>query len=286
MQALATLIGQYNLVALALADGQYGHVALDSSSRILQDHSTSSIKVGDGTDVLDILVEDAVAGGGEKGIAPFAVRQDVLASLVSASGDYSMLSVDANGALYVRGSGIFAEDSAHTTADLGQFILAVRNDVEGSMVSADGDYAPLQVDSLGRLRVNAELDPTPGTEQDEGADELGAQVVPGEIPSIGTAAWVDIVSMSVGAGETLRIMEVDGTADKLCQFQLIVDDDGTPTKWIRKFLVTENNGTMSLNFGRAIEVAGGATISVKLQAKRIRGGATDANAAGGINAWK
>lgn len=57
----------------------------------------------------------------------------------------------------VSGGGIYAEDSASTNGDLGQFILAVRNDTEGSLVGADGDYAPLQVDSLGRLRVAAEL---------------------------------------------------------------------------------------------------------------------------------
>ena len=50
------------------------------------------------------------------------------------------------------------EDSAHVSGDVGAFMLAVRNDVEGSLVSADGDYAPLQVDSLGRLRVIADID--------------------------------------------------------------------------------------------------------------------------------
>lgn len=52
----------------------------------------------------------------------------------------------------------YAEDSAHTSGDIGSFALAVRNDVEGSLTDADGDYAPLQVDSLGRLRVIADLD--------------------------------------------------------------------------------------------------------------------------------
>jgi hypothetical protein len=35
--------------------------------------------------------------------------------------------------------------------------LAVRSDAGGSLVSADGDYSPLQVDSSGRLRVLADL---------------------------------------------------------------------------------------------------------------------------------
>lgn len=50
-----------------------------------------------------------------------------------------------------------AEDSAHVSGDVGSFMLAVRADVDGSLVSADGDYAPLQVDSNGRLKVAAEV---------------------------------------------------------------------------------------------------------------------------------
>lgn len=53
--------------------------------------------------------------------------------------------------------GVFAEDAAHASGDNGQFILAVRNDAGGSLVSADGDYAPLQVDANGLLQVAAEV---------------------------------------------------------------------------------------------------------------------------------
>jgi hypothetical protein len=56
------------------------------------------------------------------------------------------------------GMGIYAEDAAHVSADLGQLILAVRNDTQGSMVSANGDYGALQLDAVGRLRVVADLD--------------------------------------------------------------------------------------------------------------------------------
>jgi len=52
----------------------------------------------------------------------------------------------------------FAEDAAHSSGDYGNFILAVRHDADTSMVSADGDYAPLQVTAAGRLKVDAELD--------------------------------------------------------------------------------------------------------------------------------
>lgn len=45
------------------------------------------------------------------------------------------------------------EDSAHTTGDTGVFVLAVRHDSQASLVDTEFDYAPLQVDELGNLRV-------------------------------------------------------------------------------------------------------------------------------------
>jgi len=362
MNALATLVGQYNLSAVTLADGQYGHIALDSSSRVILDHTTSSTKIGDGTNILDILVEDTAYAGSEKGIGAIAVRNDSGGSLVSndldftflqtdangrlrvdaeisvdtgadkeedsahanedigsyilgvradsrptnantdADGDYCSIFVNANGEQYVHDTDVLtklteidtvldnlyaelqsithAEDSAHSSGDMGVMMLAVRNDSGGSLVDTDGDYGAPQLDSEGRLRVTGEFDASPGTEADEGSDESGD----GEITGVDDT-WNDIVTIAVGAGDTLYICEVDGTSDKLCEFQLIVDDDGTPTKYIRKFMTPENTATTSLNFGRAIEVAGGTNISVKLQAKRLRGGAANATVSGGINAY-
>lgn len=72
--------------------------------------------------------------------------------------------------------GLYAEDSAHVSADPGQFVLAVRNDTEGSLVSADGDYAPLQVDASGRLRVIADLDVTNLSEKAEDSAHVSADV--------------------------------------------------------------------------------------------------------------
>lgn len=46
-----------------------------------------------------------------------------------------------------------AEDSAHVSGDTGIMSLAVRNDTLGSLVSADGDYTPLQTNSNGELYV-------------------------------------------------------------------------------------------------------------------------------------
>ena len=52
----------------------------------------------------------------------------------------------------------YQEDSQHVSGDYGNMVLAVRNDVEGTLVDADGDYGALQLDAYGRLRVVTDVD--------------------------------------------------------------------------------------------------------------------------------
>lgn len=47
--------------------------------------------------------------------------------------------------------GTYAEDSAHTSADKGLFILGVRNDTVASFAGANGEYNPFGHDSAGRV---------------------------------------------------------------------------------------------------------------------------------------
>lgn len=49
--------------------------------------------------------------------------------------------------------GTYAEDSGHTTADKGLFVLGVRNDTVSSLTSADLDYTPHATDSQGRTVI-------------------------------------------------------------------------------------------------------------------------------------
>lgn len=48
-----------------------------------------------------------------------------------------------------------AEDAGHSTGDKGVMVLAVRQDVAASLAGTDADYAPLEVDAVGRLHANA-----------------------------------------------------------------------------------------------------------------------------------
>lgn len=352
MESFATLIGQYNASALTLTDADYGHVALDSASRIIQDHSSSSIKVGDGADILDIIAEDSAYAGGEKALPIMAVRKDVIGSLVDSDGDFSFLQLDSQGRLrvdaevsvstgsdkvedtahatgdvgcfnltirlddltadnsallagtdgdyqgqftnskgetYVHDADVlaslesvfYAEDSVHATADKGSFVLGIANEALADLVSDDGDYTGFAVDKKGRQYTISEV-AEQGTETDVGADEG----VDGEVPVAYHATnFVDVVSIAVGAGETLFIKGLDVSSDKLIAARLVVFDDTTLTKVIRKLPITENVGFANLNWLRAIEVAGGANITVKLQARCMRNGKT-ANVGGGINAYK
>lgn len=68
----------------------------------------------------------------------------------------SELQLDSSGRLII--SGRYLEDSAHVSGDAGIFIMAVRNDADASLTSADGDYSPIAVDEFGRLKVLADLD--------------------------------------------------------------------------------------------------------------------------------
>ncbi len=47
----------------------------------------------------------------------------------------------------------YAEDAAHTSEDVGQFVLGVRNDTLGTLGGADGDYVPFQMNASGALYV-------------------------------------------------------------------------------------------------------------------------------------
>lgn len=103
-----------------------------------------------------VLAEDAAHVSGDKGVMALAVRKDVAAALAGTDGDYIPLTTDSTGALRVTGGGggtQYQEDAAHTSGDTGTLSLAVRRDANTSLVDATGDYAPLQVDSSGNLKV-------------------------------------------------------------------------------------------------------------------------------------
>lgn len=287
MLEFTTLVGKYNATALTLQDGEYSILALDSNSRIIQDHTTSSIKLGDGVDILDIMANSSVATLTEKGLAPLAVRKDVIGSLVDADGDFSFLQLDAQGRLRVdaevsvnTGSDKI-EDTAAASGDVGTFVLGVRNDSDVVLTSDDGDYSPISVDNKGRVKTVTELKEK-GLSADIGVDEDND----GEIEVAYHASnFVDLATINVGAGETLSIEAFQVSCDVLTEFRLVVLDDTTLQTVLRKLPITENVGNGEWTFKRAREIVGGANIKVVLQGRCMRNGKTS-RCGGGINAYK
>ncbi len=108
--------------------------------------------------------EDAAHTTGDTGVAMLAVRRDAAASGAGSDGDYATVNVDSTGRVYVVLSGtaandiLKAEDAAHSTADAGVMMLAVRRDTAAVGSGTDGDYSTLNVDSAGWLRVRAATD--------------------------------------------------------------------------------------------------------------------------------
>jgi len=109
-----------------------------------------------------VFAEDSAHTTADSGQFVLAVRADSLSAGTSTDGDYSALLTNGSGELYVHDTDMeallnglsHAEDSAHTTADQGIQVLAVRNDALATLVDTDGDYAPLQVDANGSVFMN------------------------------------------------------------------------------------------------------------------------------------
>ena len=72
-------------------------------------------------------------------------EQEVLNKVLNTSSDSIKVDI-VSGAEY-------AEDAAHTTADVGQFVLGVRNDTLAALGDTDGDYVPFQMSADGALYV-------------------------------------------------------------------------------------------------------------------------------------
>jgi hypothetical protein len=103
-----------------------------------------------------VLAEDAAAADGGPGIAPFAKRQDTLATDTSADGDLSYFKVDSLGRLYTNTdiTSDVADDEASTENPL--LVGGVAHDVASALteLSADGDKGHMLLDLYRRVFIN------------------------------------------------------------------------------------------------------------------------------------
>jgi len=87
-----------------------------------------------------------------------ASQDNVAIDGISAGGNALVINADGslnvNADISVVNGSDKAEDSAHVSADIGTYVLAVRQDTLAASTSADGDYASFKVSEAGALYVN------------------------------------------------------------------------------------------------------------------------------------
>lgn len=235
MLDMCTGVSRYRATLSSYVDTEYVPIATDKFGRIVVNAGEmygvsgtptySSVRVGDGTDLLSIL------NGGD--------------------------AISGNTGIIVFGEG------------------------------NDGNAYPIPIDqTTDTVKVSGalDMDPTPGTDGDKHSDEAGAQTEPGVIGSIGTGAWVDIVSIPVTSGQYV-LQGVHIVADRTSQFRLVIADSSIPTAYIGNWMVTQNVASYEFDLPRAREITGQANRTIKLQAIRRAVGSPDASASGRINGF-
>jgi len=139
-----------NPIYVNLSDGTDGALIDGSGNLQVILAANDGVDIGD-VDVASVPAPLNVVGGGTEATALRVTIANDSTGLLSIDDNGSSITVD--GSLTTTGNFEYAEDTAHVTADVGAFVLAVRNDTLASLVSADGDYAPLQVDADGALYI-------------------------------------------------------------------------------------------------------------------------------------
>ena len=140
-------------VGSSVVDQGAGNVSAGSQRVAIATDDVNLAAIKAALEILDdlVLAEDAAHSGGESGILPFSVRQDVLAALAGTTGDRQPLSTDGNGALYTREDrrGVISVSGTQATATSTQIIAAPGANkaihVVGAMLQQNGDAPTAQL---------------------------------------------------------------------------------------------------------------------------------------------
>jgi len=244
--------------------------------------------------------EDSAHSSGDLGAYMLSVRADTRPTNANtnADGDYASLFVNVNGELYVHDTDLLAklteldvaidalshlEDSAHSSGDTGMMPLAVRHDADTSLVDTDGDYAPFQVDSIGRLKVVANLDAA-GTEAYSVTDALAAAGDGLETITAVATPWITVASLAVGVGTDAYLYGWSWACDQNAAARIITDD----TTDIKVYKVDINSSAQpgkEEHFSESgrIEISGAIDLVIKLQIKKRAASCGDANGTGALH---
>lgn len=262
------------------ADGDYAPLQVDALGRL---RVNADINVNNDF----VYAEDSAASSGNQGASVLLVRQDVLATDTSTNGDYGFFKSNANGELYVFDttthttlSSILtdlnnlshAEDAAHVSGDIGVLPLAVRNDTPGSLVNANGDYAPLQVDSTGNLRVTGSFT-VAGQYAEDSASASGdiglfALGIRRDTTGTQTSTSGDYSEIQTWSNGELKTVDISNSTMLQQQVSVTNVAAAVPATALtnRKVLMLQNTGANKLYIGSATVTSSGATTGIELPA--------------------
>jgi hypothetical protein len=263
--------------SLVSANGDYAPLQVDSLGRL---RVNADISINNDF----VFAEDSAASGGALGASILSVRQDTLATDTSADGDYSFVKATSLGEVYVYDASAnssldaiqtelenlsYAEDSAHASGDMGIMGLAVRNDTPGSLVSADGDYAPLQVDATGNLRVTGTItisgqyaEDTAASSGDIGLFTLGVRR---DTTGTSTSASGDYSEIQTWSNGELKVVDISNSA--ILQAGVTVTSTAASLVTAmanRKSLMIQNVGSASIWIGSSSVTTSGATRGIEI----------------------
>jgi hypothetical protein len=158
------------------------------------------------------------------------------------------------GKLQTQDSSIKVGNTASAAADLAQPILAVRNDAGTTIATATGNYAPLQVDATGALRIAGNLslssqyaEDAPHVSTNLGLFTLGVR---SDVPTSATNADGDYAAVTVDSTNRMWVNQaanisqaVAATAVSTTAVSLYTAIPG------QKRVMIQNNGTSAIFIG-------------------------------------
>ena len=158
---------------------------------------------------------------------------------------------------------------------LNSLSLVVRKDTPGSLVDADGDYAPLQVDDQGRLRVagSISLDGQYSEDSVHTSGNIGIYnlAVRSDVPAIGSSASGDYASQTVDAYNRLWVNDVPNISMTAAAATVTTTSALLIASLAgRKKLMIQNIGTKEIYIGPSgvttssgVRIAGGAGYEIE-----------------------
>lgn len=175
----------------------------------------------------------------------------VVALLRDAAGNAVVV---ASGALQTRDQATKVGNTASVVTDNAQAILAVRNDAGTTIATATGNYAPLQVDATGALRISGSLslssqyaEDTPHVSANLGLFTLGVRQ---DVPASATSADGDYAAVTTDSVNRVWVNDAANTAFSAAASTVGVAAAAlyTPIPALRKVLL-QNTGAQPVFIG-------------------------------------